>query len=118
MAQVLLVEDDIEVREMVRDALERSGHEVTEVSDGNAAIELYRGQPADLVITDMVMEGKNGFKVIEELKKISPEVKIIAMTGWGLHILPVAYDLGAQRIFEKPFSLEELLQVVNELVGS
>ncbi|MCZ6631965.1 MAG: response regulator [bacterium] len=116
MARILVIDDEDIVREMLRELLEHEGHEVFEASDGKVGIENYKQQPADLIITDIMMPEKDGFQTIRELKATQPDVKIIALTGFGLHNLPVAYDLGADRVFEKPFIQKEFLQVIRELL--
>ena len=63
------------------------------------------------------MPEKDGFQTIRELKAIQPDVKIVALTGFGLHNLPVAYGLGADRVFEKPIMPIEFLQVIRELLA-
>ena len=116
MARILVIDDEDIVRKMLRELLEREGHEVFEAPDGKVGIETYKQQPADLIITDIMMPEKDGFQTIRELKAVQPDVKIIALTGFGLHTLPVAYDLGADRVFEKPFIQKEFLQVIRELL--
>ncbi len=117
MARILVIDDEDLLREMLREILEDAGHEVEEASNGQAGIERYTQNPADLIITDLMMPEKDGFETIHELRKAYPEVKIIAITGFGLHNLPLAYDLGAHRVFEKPFPPKEFLQAVEELLG-
>ena len=117
MARIMVVEDEDNVRTMFRLMLERAGYEVEEASDGEIALEHFHRDPFDLVVTDLVMPNKGGLDTIQELKEGYPDAKIIAITGWGLHLLPIAYDNGAARIFEKPVGQRELLGAVRELLG-
>ena len=117
MARILVIDDDDQVRDFFREMLEHVGYEVVEASDGNAGIARFTEDPTDLVITDIMMPGKDGLETIEELRRSFPDVKIIAITGEGIHSLPVAYDLGAVRIFEKPIVVNEIREAVRELLN-
>ncbi len=114
MARILVMEDEDQLRTMLQEMLRRVGHEVVTAPDGRAGIALYSRDPVDVVITDIMMPNQDGFEAIQELCFNSPSVKIIAITGWGLHLLPVAYDLGAFRVLEKPFKKEDILKAVEE----
>ncbi len=122
MARILVIDDEQNVRDLLRDVLEEDGHEVVEAPDGSVGYDLYRARPADLVITDLIMPNKEGLQTIFELRRDYPEIKIIAMSGgarMGRHDgLPIARTFGALRTFQKPFNLAELLQAVHELLES
>ena len=119
MARILIIDDEIRIRSMLRQMLERTGHEVVDAPDGDAGIKLYRNGPADLVITDLIMPEKEGLETIMELRCDFPDVKIIAISGrvGPTGYLEVTKKLGAQRIFAKPFAVKEILQAVHELIG-
>lgn len=120
MASVLVVEDDVQVRTMLRMTLEDAGHCVREASDGHQAIGLHRSCPADLIVTDILMPEKEGLETIMELRAEWPELRIIAITGGGSSnpqsYLEIAKRMGAARAFQKPVDQEELLGAVKELV--
>ncbi len=118
MAQVLVVEDDRHVRTMFREMLDAAGYDVLEAGDGEEAVDIYSRQPTDVVITDLVMPRKHGFDAIRELKRDYPDVRIIAISGWGIHLLETAIAYGALRIYEKPVGRTELLGAVQELIGA
>jgi DNA-binding response OmpR family regulator len=117
---VLVVEDDVQVRTMLRMILEDAGYRVREASDGYQAIGLHRSCPADLVVTDILMPEKEGFETIMELRTEWPELQIIAITGGGSNdpqsYLELAKKIGAARAFRKPVDQETLLAAVRELV--
>lgn len=120
MARVLVIDDDPLVRAMLKQTLEKSGYEVADASDGAEGIGLFRQKPADVVITDIIMPGKDGWETIVELRRDFPDVKIIAISG-GDRIGPTSYLMigrrfGAQRIFAKPLKKDELLKAVSELL--
>jgi DNA-binding response OmpR family regulator len=117
VARILVIDDEDMIRDMLREIFEQEGHEVSEAGNGKVGVENYKQKPADLIITDINMPEKDGFQTIQELKAIQPDVKIVALTGFGLHNLPVAYDLGADRVFEKPIMPKEFLQVIRELLA-
>lgn len=120
MARILIIDDEDQSRNMLCQALTRAGYEVLTASDGNEGIELFRTVRADLIITDILMPDKEGLETIMDLRRDFPDVKIIAMSGGGLtgnlNFLDIAERLGAQRTLEKPFHLQEVLQLVQELL--
>ena len=121
MARILLIEDDNEVRTMLRLTLIHFGHAVIEARNGKEGLELFKDANADLVITDIVMPEKEGLEVLVELRKkqVLP-VKIIAISGGGrqkaAHYLRLAELMGAARILAKPFSNEVLIAMIDELL--
>jgi len=121
MARILVVDDDKEVREMLRQMLERAGYEVVDACDGNVALKLYREQPTDLIITDLIMPNKEGIETIMELRRDFPDVKIIAISGGGRigpkDYLSSAKMLGARRILAKPLDRPKLLKAIEELLN-
>lgn len=121
MKQILVIDDERQVRAMLRLALERTGYAVVEASDGKEGIRLYREKLCDLIITDLIMPEKEGIEIIRELKQEFPDIKIIAMSGGGLvspdNYLYIAGKLGARRTFAKPVDRGELLNAVEELLN-
>jgi two-component system, chemotaxis family, chemotaxis protein CheY len=120
MTRVLIIDDDTQLRTMLRETLEKKGYEVIEAGEGREGLQRYRVTPADVIILDIFMPGQEGIETIRALQFINPEVKIIAISGGGLAVredsLPIAAMLGAQRTLQKPFLRNDLLQAVRELV--
>jgi len=120
MKRILLIEDDPKIRRMLRKMLERGGYEVKEASDGVEGLQMFRKEPADLVITDIIMPRKEGLETILDLRREFPEVKIIAISGGGRlspePYLEVAEGFGAIRVFSKPFDLEKFQEAISELL--
>ena len=116
MERVLVIDDEPQIRSMLRLMLERAGYEVREAPDGLEGIRSYRENPADLIISDLIMPNKDGIGMMIELKKEFPDIKIIAMSGGGLNkpegYLEGAKKLGANWTLTKPIDREELLQAV------
>ena len=121
MAKVLVVDDEKQIRLMLHQMLKREGHHVSEAQNGKVALELNRKEPADLVITDVIMPEMEGIKTIMELKKEFPDVKVIAMSGGGKNkpeqYLNFAEKLGADRTLTKPFNREDLLNAISNVLG-
>ena len=121
MARILVLDDEDHMREAVRLALERDGHEVSEVADGATALSLFRDQRMDIVITDLVMPHKDGAEVIRDIRKLSSTVKIIALSGRGGICIKANLDralmTGADRALMKPCDFDELRRTVRELTG-
>jgi len=75
-----VIDDDESVRLVVRATLEAAGHHVREASDGRKGLEVFRNDPADVAITDIVMPERDGLEVIMHLRRYSPKVRIFAMS--------------------------------------
>lgn len=121
MTAILMVDDQKELRTMVRRVLTEAGYEVAEAEDGDAALAAFRASPPALVITDIIMPGKAGIEVIATMKREHPEVKVLAISGGGrthaMDFLAIARKVGADAALEKPFRRSDLLARVAELLG-
>ena len=119
--RILIIDDDDQIRILLRQVMEWAGHEVIEAADGREGMIQQRKQQADLVITDLIMPEQEGLETITLLKKEYPLVKIIAISGGGRigpdAYLPAAQELGADRVFSKPFDVRELATTVRELLA-
>ena len=120
MARILIIDDETDLRTTLRDILEAQGYEVIEASDGRQGLRHYLLAPMDLVITDLLMPEHEGMETIQAMRRVNPQVKIIAISGGGqtgrLDFLKAAAVLGAQRTLRKPFRQGELLAAVRELM--
>ena len=121
MGLILNIDDDDQLRGMLRQTLEGVEYEVKDAPNGKEGLRLFRENPADLVITDLIMPEKEGIETIKELRQEYPEVKIIAMSGGGRSgpkgYLKVAKGLGAQCTLTKPLERDEFLKTVMELIN-
>ncbi|MFW6199675.1 MAG: response regulator [Gemmatimonadota bacterium] len=120
MADIIIIDDEEALRSTMRKILERAGHEVREAGDGGRGLELVRERPADLVITDIFMPGKEGMETIQELKEKFPDVRILAVSG-GATLgasgpLMDAELFGADGSLAKPFTVESLQAAVDEVL--
>ena len=117
MASVLVVDDEEQLRKLIREILEQAGYHVTEARDGKEAIRQYRLAPTDVVIMDILMPEQDGLETIATLRREFPNVKVIAITGSSemigiLNFLDVAKMLGAHRTLQKPFEMKALIEIV------
>lgn len=120
--RILVIDDDDQMRVLLRQVMEWAGYEVMEAADGRAGMQKHRRQQADLVITDLIMPEQEGLETIGLLRKEFPQTKIIAISGGGRigpeAYLPAAQELGADRVFSKPFDVRELAGAVKELLDN
>ncbi len=116
VSAILLAEDDESVRAFVTRALTHRGHEVTAVSDGDAAIEALKAQTYDLMLTDIVMPGLDGLALAETAAKINPRMTVLMMTGFAeaRERADGARGQGpVADIITKPFSLKQICSAVD-----
>ena len=122
MPGVLLVEDDKELREMLKLSLLRRGITVLEAENGKDAIVHFKPLLTDLVVTDLIMPEEDGLKVVIKLKELKPSIKIIAISGGGKvgpgSYLNLAKALGADAIYSKPFSVNDLISKIEQLLDN
>ena len=120
MASILIIDDDESILSFLKERLMSEEFAVLTAIDGKEGIALFNNNQVDLVITDIIMPDKDGFGTIIDLKRICPDIKIIAMSGGGRgqpeYYLKTAKSFGAQYTFEKPFKTSELLEAVYELL--
>jgi DNA-binding response OmpR family regulator len=121
MPGVLIVEDEKELREMLKISLNRRKFTVLEAENGRDAIIHFKPSITDLVVTDLIMPDEDGLKVIMKLREIKPSIKIIAISGGGKagpgSYLSLAKALGANATFSKPFSINDLIARIEELLN-
>lgn len=120
MVSVLLIDDDPNIRSVVRTMLERMGHDVLTAANGEEGLDVFRRYRADLVITDLLMPFKEGLETIRELRILAPGVRILAISGGGRTLpatraLDLAKSLGADKVLEKPFGQAELSSALVEM---
>ena len=120
MKRILIIDDETNILLMLKKMLERAGYEIDLASNGEEGLRLFRNAPSDLVITDIIMPEKEGLETIREMRKMQPEMKIIAMSGGGKisadNYLETAKIFGASRIMEKPFTQQAMVSIVKELL--
>jgi DNA-binding NtrC family response regulator len=110
---ILVVDDEINMRNALFEALTRQGHAVDLAENGQEAIEKFKANPFDLVITDVRMPRKDGMALLREIKKASPQTPVVVVSGYGTVETAVeAMRDGAFDYILKPFSLDMIEQTV------
>ncbi|MBS0663819.1 MAG: response regulator [Verrucomicrobia bacterium] len=121
MARILIIDDDDALRGIIVKSLTFAGHQVQQTDDGRKGVAMFRADPTELVITDMVMPGQEGMETIKILHKEYPDLKIIAMSG-GLEgselYLELTKRLGAAYTLTKPFTLQQLKEAIEIVMGT
>jgi CheY-like chemotaxis protein len=120
MAVILLIEDDKELREMLKTSLLRKDHVVIEAENGKEALIHFKPGVTDLVITDLIMPDEDGLKVIMKIRELKKGIKVIAISGGGKagpgSYLNLAKALGANAVYSKPFSINDMMLKIEELL--
>jgi DNA-binding NtrC family response regulator len=112
---LLVVDDDHEFRDMLRNRLGRGGFEVRTAADGEEALGLAERRNFDVAIVDMMMPGMNGLELLKRFKTDHPECEVILLTGQGsIETAVEAMKLGAYDYLQKPFSLKELEEIARK----
>ncbi len=121
MARILVVDDDVEIRDTLKKLLTLVGYEVEVAGDGKLASKQLESSVFELMITDIVMPNQDGVENIMQARKNYPDMRVIAMSGGGYvqtkTYLKVAESLGADAVFYKPFKSQEMLAKIRELIG-
>ena len=117
--RILLVDDDAEIVESLRLALEAQNYEVLVARDGNQGLALIERENPDLIILDMMMPKRSGFLVLERLKRLGEKKhRIIMITAnEGNRHKAYAEMLGVDDYVRKPFPMDRLIQSVQRLLG-
>jgi DNA-binding response OmpR family regulator len=114
--RVLLIDDDEALRKIMHRMVTDAGHEVVEAADGRAGMRAFQTAPVDVVVTDIIMPDKEGMETIMELRKLAPQLRIVAISGGtpglNLDLLTMAKTLGANAVLPKPFRREEFLACI------
>ena len=112
MSSILLIEDDVSLRELLHTTLTTAGYDVVDAANGRLGLKAFRKSPTDLVITDLYMPERDGLEVIEALRRAHRNVKVLAISGASgtMGYFPLAQALGAVAVLQKPFSPSVLLK--------
>ena len=119
---ILVVDDDVQLRQLVQLTLQSAGYKVACAPDGRVAIRAMADGSYDLVITDLLMPERDGLELIEEVRRRYSNVRIIAMSGGGRiapeEYLQIAKGLGANDVICKPFFPSQLLTKVGKVMAA
>jgi DNA-binding response OmpR family regulator len=113
--RVLVIEDNPDLREYLRLALQSETYDVLTAQNGREALSRLDGHVVDAVVTDLFMPEMDGIETISALRKRFPGMRVIAMSGRpGVDYLTVARELGVAHTLRKPFEIDELLHVLKD----
>jgi len=116
---ILLVDDELPLRALVRQILQKHGYRVLEAESGRAALALWPqpGGEIDLLLTDVVMpDGMNGRQLATELEALKPGLKVIYSSGYGADILGKGFLKEGENFLQKPYSPAKLVQLIRKIL--
>lgn len=120
MARVLILDDYEPALYAMQVVLESVGHEVLTGTSGSGIADQVKDAPPDILITDLFMPGQDGLELISEIRGFNGTLPIVAVCGvdkWNTEALFVATSLGANEVLSKPFKKDELLNLIDGLLG-
>ena len=122
MATVLIIDDDTQFNLMLKSALEIKGYEVETAANGKEGKALYQNKKFDVIITDIIMLGVDGYEVILDLRRMGMSDRTIAVSGGGRtaadDYLVTAQHFDVAATFNKPIDLQALRDKVDEIIKS
>lgn len=118
--KVLIVDDQFGIRTLLNEVLQKEGYEIFQAANGLQALQIMKKHSPDLVLLDMKIPGMDGLEILEKLKEIDAEVRVLIMTAYGeLDMIEKTKKLGALAHFSKPFDIDEVRSAVKKyLVAS
>src|SRR5688572_26760219 len=120
-ARVLVADDDPIQRAILTELLDVAGLGCEEACDGDEALRALNRRPADLVILDMLMPGKDGIEVLTQIKRRWPQTRVLTISAGGLmssqQLLHLSRGLGADATMPKPLRRGEFVTAVRKLLG-
>ncbi len=111
--RVLVIEDHEGILEVLSVVLTRKGFDVRQEIDGQKAMSLLEAEKFDVVVCDLMLSNIPGLEIIRRLRGMDPDVRIIAVSGKGRHYLDEAMRLGANANLEKPFTISQVVDVID-----
>jgi DNA-binding NtrC family response regulator len=111
--RILITDDDMDLRELLTEAVKNWGYEVSVARDGDEALRKLRMERFDIVITDLMMPGMDGLALLQKVKDLDKEILVIIITGYAtIETAVKAIENGAYDYIAKPFRLDELMIVI------
>lgn len=112
---ILIVDDEPDIRELIEFEFESEGHRPRTASSGRKAILAVRKDPPDLVVTDIRMPDGDGIELLKFIKAEYPKIPVVFISGYSDISIEDAFDLGVEAVFAKPFSLNHLLEAARKI---
>ena len=122
MQKILVIDDNVVVRNTIVQLLEGEGYQVVSAEDGRRGLNVFRAEKPDLVITDIIMPEKEGIETIRDIRDACPNAKIIAISGGGrignTDFLRIARQLGASDVISKPLDPDHFISIIRERLAA
>ena len=125
MARVLVIDDDELFVKLMCHSLKQKGHEISFALDGNQGWKIFNGAEFDVVVCDIVMPEQEGIETIKRMRRLRPDVGIVAISGGlsvshatKIDVLDIVQKLGANATLKKPFQLSELTATVDRVLAA
>ncbi len=120
MSHILIIDDDMHIRELICIMLEGEGHTVAQAEDGIIGLNMVKEGNYDLIITDIIMPNQEGIETIVQIRSFSPDIKILAISGGGRigssNYLTLAENFGVNKTLAKPFYHKDFVKCIKELL--
>jgi len=117
--RILIVEDDEEMRALLRDMIEEEGYKTASVSNGWEAFRKLAKESFDLIITDIRMPGLTGLDILPGIKRLQPDAPIIVITAFGSEeVHRKALERGATAYLEKPIHFHKLRTLIHDMFSN
>lgn len=122
MARIIVIDDEADLRVLLRQMLEAHGHQVDEAENGTEALSVLEQRPYDVVIADVLMPEQDGVAVMKRVPELQPRAKVLAISGGGPTV-PADWSLKMMKLFgvnaalQKPFDEDALIGAVDELLA-
>lgn len=116
-SKILFVEDEEDLTLIVTDTLRGQGYDVITAADGNAGLDKFKADGADIVVADIMMPKMDGFSMAKEIRKLSPAVPLLFLTAKStIDDVEKGFEIGANDYLKKPFELRELIVRIKALL--
>ncbi|MBI9099149.1 MAG: response regulator [Spirochaetaceae bacterium] len=120
MSNILVIDDDVNIRELIKIMLEGEGHEAVMAEDGIIGLDIMNNNTFDLIITDIIMPNQEGIETIVQIRSKNPGTKILAISGGGrigsTDYLTLAKNFGVDKTLAKPFYHKDFINCIRELL--
>ncbi len=117
MIRILLAEDEDAMRTYLARALTNAGYDVVAVDRGTAALPLLQSESFDLLLSDIVMPEMDGIELAQRCAEVSPETKVMFITGFAAVTLKASREAPQAKVLSKPFHLKDLVLEVERVFG-
>ena len=118
MAKILVIDDEVGIRNLLDTLLHRKGYDVVLADNGQKGLAIFRRERPDVVVLDLKMPGMDGFTVLQQVRSLNPKQPVIILTGAGTpEMEQQARALGVSEFVEKEFSLHLLGDSLKRLLN-